>query len=109
MTAEITLNGETVRLTGNAATAIRYKQVFGTDLLMDFKGMTAESFDANVIKKLAFIMEKQAHGGTFNAVTFDDFCAWLERFEESDILACASDIIGAWMINTKTGVRAKKK
>lgn len=109
MTGAIQIGTNTIKLCGNAATAIRYKQVFHRDLLMSFKSMSPEDFDADIIKELAFIMMQQAAGADFKAVTFDDFVDWLEKFEETDLLNKASDIIGLWMSNTQTMAKAKKK
>lgn len=109
MTAEIKLGDNSVILCGNAATAVRYKQVFRNDLLMAFKGMTAEDFDTDVVKQLAFIMMKQSENADFKQITFDDFISWLEQFEETDILEAAAEIIGCWLQNTKTLTKAKKK
>ena len=109
MTTEIKLGDNIVKLCGNAATAVRYKQVFRNDLLMSFKGMTAEDFDTDVVKQLAFIMMQQAAGADFKQVTFDDFISWLEQFEETEVLEAAAEIIGCWLQNTKTLTKAKKK
>ena len=109
MTADVKLGEKLVKLCGNAATAVRYKQVFRNDLLMSFKGMSAEDFDVDVVKQLAFIMLKQSENADFKQVTFDDYIEWLEQYEETDILNAAADIIGCWLQNTKTLTKAKKK
>lgn len=110
MTADIKIGTESIKMCGNAATAIRYKAIFHRDLLMTFKGMSNEdNFDSNIIKELAFVMTLQARGADFKQVSFDDYVAWLEQFEESDILPSAADIINLWMTNTQAMVDAKKK
>ena len=109
MTADVRLGENSVKLCGNAATAVRYKQVFHNDLLMSFKGMSAEDFDVDVVKQLAFIMFKQSETADFKQVTFEDYIEWLEQYEETDILNAAADIISCWLQNTKTLTKAKKK
>lgn len=110
MTADVKIGSETIKMCGNAATAIRYKAIFHRDLLMTFKDMSnEENFDSNIIKELAFVMTQQAQGADFKQVSFDDYVAWLEQFEESDILPSAADIINLWMTNTQSVIDAKKK
>lgn len=109
MTADITIGGKPIKLCGNAATAIRYKAIFHRDLLMSFKGMSADDFDADIIKELAFVMAEQAQGADFKQVTFEDFVDWISQFEENDLLETAADIINVWIVNTKSSATAKKK
>lgn len=109
MTADIKIGEKSVKLCGNAATAIRYKAIFHRDLLMSFKGMSADDFDADIIKELAFVMAEQAQGADFKQVTFEDFVDWISQFEEHDLLETAAEIINVWIVNTKTSVTTKKK
>jgi len=109
MTGAVQIGSNSLRLCGNAATPIRYKQVFHKDLLMSFKAMSADEFDVDTIKQVAFIMALQAESANFNQVTYDDFIDWLCQFEEADVLGAAGDIIGMWMNNSKTSVVSKKK
>ena len=76
---------------------------------MSFKAMTADEFDVDAIKQVAYIMALQADGADFKQVTADDFIDWLCQFEETDMLNAAGDIIGIWMTNSQTSVTAKKK
>ena len=109
MTGVVQIGPESVKLCGNAATPVRYKQIFRKDLLISFRGMSADDFDADLIKQLAFVMVKQAEGADFKAVSFDDFIDWLEQFEETDLLQAMPEIIGLWMTNAETLAKAKKK
>ena len=109
MTADIKFGEQTVKLCGNAATSIRFKQIFRTDLLMAFKGMSEEAFETDTIKELAFVMNKQAQGDDFKSISFDDYVEWLEGFDESEMLAAAPDIINIWMHNTQMSSKSKKK
>lgn len=109
MTADIKIGSDTVKLCGNAATAIRYKQLFHRDLLMQFKGMDIDNFEADIVKELAFVMVQQAQGTDFKQVSFDDYVEWLARYEEQELLQAAASIINVWIQNTATAVQPKKK
>ncbi len=109
MTGTIQIGDKSITFCGNAATPIRYKQVFRQDLLMSFKGMSPDGLDTDLILQLAFIMAEQAEGTDFNSVTFDAYVDWLEQFEENDILQAMPDIVNLWMNNSKASVKAKKK
>lgn len=109
MTGVVQFGDKSVKLCGNAATPIRYKQVFHRDLLMSFKAMSENDFDIDTIKQAAYIMMLQAEGADFKQITSDDFIDWLCQFEESEVLNAAADIIGMWMNNTQTLTKSKKK
>lgn len=109
MTADIKIGSDTVKLCGNAATAIRYKQLFHRDLLMQFKGMDIDNFEADIVKELAFVMTQQAQGADFRQVSFDDYVDWLAQYEEQELLQAAASIINVWIQNTATAVQPKKK
>lgn len=108
MTAEIRIGDKPVMMCGNAATPIRFKQVFRQDLLMNFKSMSTDDFDTDMLKQLAYIMKLQAEGTDFRAVTFDTFCEWMAGFEEMDFLEKVGEIINLWMQTTKTSVKNRK-
>lgn len=109
MTGTVKIGPASITLCGNAATPVRYKQIFHKDLLMAFKGLSAEDFDADLVKQMAFVMAMQAEGADFKAVTFDAFIDWLEQFEETDLLQAMPEIVGLWMTNTQSLVKPKKK
>lgn len=109
MTGAVKLGDRSITFCGNAATPIRYKQVFHKDLLMSFKSMSAEDFDVDMITQLAYIMAMQAEGADFKTISFDDFIDWVSQFEQNDVLEASPDIINLWMSGSKTNVKAKKK
>lgn len=108
MTAEIKIGDKPVMMCGNAATPIRYKQVFGQDLMNTFGKMTKTSFDADVLKQAAYIMHLQATGADFRAVTFDAFVEWISQFEEDDYLKKVGEIMDLWLRSNKTTVKSRK-
>lgn len=109
MTGAVKIGAASITLCGNAATPVRYKQVFHKDLLMSFRGLSDSDFDVDLVKQLAYVMAMQAEGADFKAVSFDAFIEWLEQFEETDLLQAMPEIVGLWMTNTQSLVKAKKK
>lgn len=108
MTKDITIGGAVVKMSGNAATAIRFKQVFGADLVRAFAEQ-GENLDINIVLQLGYVMSLQALGSNFAGVSPDDFMAWLEGFETMDMFNAAKDIVSVWIDTNKTTVKPKKK
>ena len=105
--------GEQLKLSANAATPFRFKQVFNTDLLRVFQQSTQSEEDGmilgNLAAQMAFIMNKQAEGADMNSLSMDDFYAWLERFEAMDFVNAGEEIVRTYLGSTQTSVEAKKK
>lgn len=111
MTKEITIGGIPVKFAGNAATTYRFKQLFKLDMLKLFmeKGTDIE---IDRIIELAYVMHLQAEGYTteqFNAETEDDYIAWLEQFDFTELLQHAPEILGIWVDTSKQRSKSKKK
>jgi len=114
MTTNITLDGgKELKLAANAATPFRFKQIFGADLLKLFQQNTETAAEnvmlADVVSQLAFIMNMQAEGKNLNAVSMDDFYAWLEGFEPMELPLAGQAIINTYMSSAATSVSPKKK
>lgn len=114
MTNTIMLDGgREIKLAANAATPLRYKQLFGQDLLRVFQQSTKTEEDgmllADIVAQLAFIMNRQAEGVNLNAASMDDFYSWLEDFESMDFVLAGQEIINAYLASTQVSVDAKKK
>lgn len=114
MKKTVTLDGgKTLDLAANAATPFRYKQLFGADLLKLFQQNTKDESDnvllAETISQLAFIMTKQADKADMNAVSIEEFYAWLEDYEPLDFVLASEQIINVYLASTRPSVEAKKK
>lgn len=114
MKKSITLSGgKTVELAANAATPFRFKQLFNEDLLKIFhQGSQSEENQmmiADVVTKLAFIMNRQAEGADMNKISMDDFYSWLEDYEPMDFIMVSQDVIEAYMQSAMPSIEAKKK
>ncbi len=108
MTKEILIGENAVKMSGNAATAIRFKQVFGADLLKLFAEQ-GENLDINIVLELGYVMALQAAGADFIGISTADFITWLEGFETMDMFNAAKDIINIWINTNKTTAKPKKK
>lgn len=93
-------------LLANAATAYRYRQVFGEDLIALYAGL-AESKNAkadtiDAAHKLAFVMNAAAEKKDMARLNAEAFYAWLEQYDELD-LATAADSIWAVFLSQQEG------
>jgi len=109
MTKDILIGGKAVRMTANAATAYRYKQVFGKDLMKIFQDIAkSEQADVNTFQELAYVMAKQAsfEAGT---ISIDDYLIWLEAFDPFEIAAASGQIMELYTGQKITTSKPKKK
>lgn len=100
-----------VNMVANAATAIRYQQVFGGNLLHHFMGDDSPEDAALVVQELAYIMAKAAEGADMNKLSKDDYISWLEQFESLDFMNgdTTTEIINIYLANMQTNSTAKKE
>lgn len=108
MTRNVTIGENAVAMTSNAATAFRFRQVFGSDLIKMFNDQ-GENLDIYVVIQMGYIMKLQAEGSKFIGVSEDDYVAWLEQYETMDMFNAAKDIISLWVATNKTASKPKKK
>ena len=73
MTKEIKIGETPVLLRANAATPIRYKTMFHSDLLSDLNQITADGANVDTLSQLAYIMALQGIGSDFSAASVDTF------------------------------------
>lgn len=109
MEKKVILSGKEFTLQSNAATPIRYRQVYGEDLLKVLNGNSDEATLSDVMKKLAYIMNKQAEGADFQKLNMETYCDWLAQFEVYDLELSAADIMTAYTGQTQINSELKKK
>lgn len=110
MYREIKIGNSTIPMSANGATPIRYRMVFGKDLLSEFQSIENNySIAIDTISELAFIMAKAADKSDMDQLNKAAFIDWLEQFEPFDITTAAEEIIDLYMGNTKTTSEVKKK
>lgn len=102
-------NGEkrTVPMVANAATLIRYKQLFNADLLSGM--INAEgNFDVDVVSKLAFVMAKQAAKADMKALNMNLYIEWLEEFDSMAFIENINEIVGIYSGSKGNSSKQKK-
>ena len=113
MYKEIKLGEKTVPMIANAATALRYKLVFGKEMIGEFQNIESDAVRGmNTLPELTFIMAKAAEAkegkADMNKLNQEIYIEWLEQFDPMDIPDAASDILDLYMGNTKTTSEPKK-
>lgn len=111
MYREITIGKESVPMKATAATALRYRHVFGADLMTEFQSVGNDGgLGMNALQQLSYIMACAADPtkdmNRLNEVTYMD---WLENFEPLDFADAAEGIIDLYLGNTKELSEVKKK
>lgn len=98
----------TVPMMANAATLIRYKQLFHSDLLTGI--VNAEgNFDVDVVSKLAFVMAKQAAKVDLNAQNMDTYIEWLEDFDSMAFIENINEIVEIYSNSKGNSSKQKKR
>lgn len=108
MYREVKLGSHTIPMVANAATVIRYRQIFGKDLLLAFaKADTEMTFTG----ELAFVMAKQAEKADMSRLNVESYIEWAEQFDALDLFAQESSeaIVDLFSSQQKTVVKEKKK
>lgn len=103
----------------NAATSLRYKNIFRNDLLTKFANAKKENEDGTVnfnidfLPELSFIMAMQSKAADDEKVKLDklgmnDFINWLETLDSFTLEDHAEEIVSVYYGNTETTSEAKK-
>ena len=110
MYREIKVGEKSIPMKATAATALRYRHVFGKDLMTELQksdGNAAIGLDT--IQQLAFIMACAADPEKdMNKLNEDIFIDWLDNFESFALLEATEDIVDLYVGNTKSLSEVKK-
>ena len=114
MFREIKIGDITVPMLANGATPLRYKLIFGKDLMTEFQGATEDAAKAmNSLPELAFIMAKAAEAkegkADLNLLNQQMYLEWLEQFGPMDIPMASDEIVNLYTGNMETKSEPKKK
>lgn len=114
MYREIKIGDITIPMLANGATALRYKHVFGRDLISEFQQAEKDSVMAiNCIPELAFIMAKAAEAkegkADMNLLNDEMYMSWLEQFGPMDLPLAADAIVNLYTGQSITKSVPKKK
>lgn len=109
----IKIGTKDVALSANAATPIRFRNIFGKDLLtIVSEGTSPERIDmkvaSEVAPELAFIMAKSAEKADMTKLNEDKMIEWLEQFEPMDLINATDGIFSVYFGDSETEVEAKK-
>ena len=110
MYKEIKVGDKLVPMLANAATPIRFRQVFGKNLLKYFIGQESNEEIAAMTGELAYIMAKAGEGADMNKISIDDYITWLEQFDAMAFVDVdtVTEIMAIYQSNMDGGSRAKK-
>lgn len=113
MYKEIKVGEINVPMLATAATPLRYKLIFGKDLITELQG--AESNSAKVLDalpELAFIMAKTAEArdgkADLNRLNQESYLEWLDQFSPMDLPLAAEEILNLYVGNALTTSEPKK-
>lgn len=112
MYREIKVGESTVPMSANGATPIRYKHVFGKDLISEFQTVGDNnnySIAIDTVSELAYIMAQSGAKEDMDKLNRASYITWLEQFEPFDITNAANEIIDLYMGNTQATSESKKK
>ena len=114
MYREIKIGEKSIPMLANGATPIRYRMVFGRDIISEFENVQTDSGKATTsISERAFIMAKQAESQNehkpMTTLNQESFIEWLEQFEPLDVVLATDEIVDLYLGNEKTLSEAKKK
>lgn len=110
MYKEIKVGDKQVPMLANAATPIRYKQVFGKNLLKYFMGTAQNEEAAEMTGELAYILAKAGEGADMNKLGIDDYIEWLEQFDAAAFIdpEVVGPIMDLYYGNVASSANAKK-
>lgn len=114
MFKKIKVGNITVPMLANGATALRYRMVFGKDIISEFQAAQEDTAKGvNSVPELAFIMAMAAKAkeGEADMTTLnqDKYVEWLEQFGPMDLPMAAEEIVNLYAGNGKTNSEPKKK
>lgn len=112
-------NEELTPLLANAATPLRYKHVFGEDLLTKIANAKTtdengrERYQIDFLGELAYIMAMQAEALSdktlkLEKLNYEKYMDWLEQFDGMAIENASEEILGVYVGNAKTDSESKK-
>ena len=113
MLKTVQIGEKEVNLLANAATPIRYKMVFGEDVMVAFNQINQEKRDTgeilDITSQLAYIMNRQAECSKdeLKALTKESYIDWLEDFDSMAFVNASEVIINTYLGTTGTTSKAK--
>lgn len=106
MRKTLLIDGNEMEFAANAATPIRFKQIFGEDLMRMTQGDDADYY--GTVTKLAYVMHAQAVGEGYKNMSFEAFAEWLEGFTSMAFMDVADELVNIWTGSEETTSTPKK-
>lgn len=106
----IRVGEQDIPMKANAATPIRYRQVFGKNLLPFFIGKASDEDAAEMIGELAYIMSASANGTDMTKLSYDGYVEWLEGFDPMDFVDAntVTALVNLYQGNEESQTEVKK-
>lgn len=110
----LTTDGEkSFPMLANGATAIRYRQVFHTDLMAGIAKYShlqdaPETVDWDLPAKLGYVMAAAADGQDMNKLSVDGWLEWIEQFEGDTLWSAQDEITDIYLVNQMVASKGKK-
>lgn len=96
----VKIGGVDVPMTANAATPIRYNQIFREGYYKTVTdGTITTEQRIEFFEKVGFVMAKQAEKTDMTKIREADFFEWLEQFEVNDLINAVDDIADVYQGN----------
>lgn len=110
MYKKIKVGDKDVPMKTNAATPIRYRQVFNKNLLPYFMGKASDEDAAEMIGELAYIMAMSASDADMTKLSLEGYVEWLEGFDSMDFVNTntVTEIINLYQGNEESHAELKK-
>ena len=101
------MGSHTVPMVANAATVIRYRQIFGRDLLL----LVNNEGESDYTGELAYVMAMQAAKADMSKLSFETYIKWAEEFDVLDLFSqdVSNEIMAIFISQQKTVAKEKKK
>ena len=111
MYREIKIGEMSIPMKATAATALRYRHVFGQDIMTEFQNVGQDTgLGMSALQQLAFIMACAADPEKdMNKLNEEAYMEWLDKFEPLDFAEAAEEVIDLYVGNTKSLSEVKKK
>lgn len=104
MRSIIMIGGKEIPIDYSADTPRRYREEFGSDLIIDMQRMRKD-FDTGILENLAYTMARAADPEMELSIH-----EWLAQFDSvTAIYAAGPKILEAWTKNVRTSSESKKK
>ena len=113
MYKEIKVGEKIVPMLCTAATPLRYKLIFGKDLITELQGAELDSAKVmDSVPELAFLMAKTAEAkagkADLNRLSQEMLLDWLDQFDAMDLPLASEEIISLYAGNMLTTSEPKK-